>query len=189
MHARFAWVVIQMQIDKRWRQEQGLRRQNDRSENWRKPSRMGRWRTSTSRTSSRPVRDGRLRKFRFLELYAGMGGLSRAVREVAGDLVEVLEPQDIYHECDILTDEDYKWAKGQVEEADWTHAAFPCESFTRARRSEHGAPVVVQDDAHPEGWATTHCPSEERVALGFRAHEKGKFFTMDNRRGSFAWEN
>ena len=47
-----------------------------------------------------------------------------------------MEPQDIYHDWDILSDEGYKWAQAQVEEADWTHAAFPCKSFTRARRSD-----------------------------------------------------
>lgn len=45
--------------------------------------------------SHRP--DPPVRKLRFLELFAGMGGLSRAVKDLVGDLVEVLEPQDLYH--------------------------------------------------------------------------------------------
>lgn len=134
-----------------------------------------------------------VRKLRFLELYAGMGGLSRAVQEIAGDLVEVLEPQDLYHEWDILSEEGFNKAKQWVEEADWTHAAFPCKSFSRARRSDmHGTVEVIRSDERPEGWG--HWLAEEgnevlkrTVALGFRAHGRGKFFTMENPADSFAW--
>ena len=145
--------------------------------------------------------DPRMRKLRFLELFAGMGGLSTAVRELAGDLVEVLEPKDIYDNWDIRTEEGFQAACTAVDEADWTHAAFPCKSFSRARRSDqYGTAVEVRSDSHPEGWG--HPLAEEgndilkrTIALGFRATERGKFFSMENPKDSYthgrsrSWSN
>ena len=134
------------------------------------------------------------RPYKFLELFAGMGGMSLAIKDVCGDLVEVLEPQDLYHQWDILTDEGFAKAEEWVEEADHTHIAFPCRSFTRSRRTdEHAVVLVVRTDTHPEGWG--HPIAEEgnqilnRVAkLVFKALERRKTVSLENPLDAFSWE-
>lgn len=58
-----------------------------------------------------------------------------------------------------------------MENADWTHAAFPCKSFTRARRTDQfGTVEPVRSESHPEGWG--HPLAE---------------FSLENPGNSFAW--
>ena len=81
-----------------------------------------------------------------------------------------------------------------AREASHLHIAFPCGSFTRARRSdEHGQVRVVRSDAHPEGWG--HPVAErgnqilERIfALCLTVLEHGGTFSLENPADSFAWE-
>ena len=95
-----------------------------------------------------------VRRFKFLELFAGQAGFSGAVELAGGELVEVMNHQDSWTTSwDILVDEDFERARAWVREADHTHLAPPCKSFTKARRSDKfGATKVVRSQAQPEGW-------------------------------------
>ena len=80
----------------------------------------------------------------FLELFAGHAGFSKAVKDVAGDVAEVMEPLDGYYNWDIFVDADFEKAKEAVKRADHTHLAFMCKSFTLARRTDsHGAVDII----------------------------------------------
>lgn len=141
-----------------------------------------------------PVEEVKLpRKYVFLELFAGRAGFSREVVRCCGHLVDVKEPLDIMEEWDILSDSGFEAACKAVGEADHTHMAFPCRSYTRARRSdEHGSVPVIRSDACPQGWG--HPTAEEGnrilercVALAKLCIEKGKTFSFENPEPSFAW--
>ena len=133
------------------------------------------------------------RKFVFVELFAGWGGFSRAVQDVCGELVEVLTPLDQHGGWDIKTEAGMQQAEDMVVEADHNHMAFPCRSFSSARRSdEHGEVPVVRTLECPDGWGMDI--SEEgneilkrSISLAFRGMDKGSTFAMENPEGSFAW--
>lgn len=119
--------------------------------------------------------------------------MSRMMKEILGDKVEVLTPLDIYEGWDILTEEGYQYAESLVKEADHTHMAFPCRSFTPARRSdEFGSVPVVRSLKKPEGWG--HYIAEEGnrhlqavVRLCLVARSLGHTFSLENPWKSFAW--
>lgn len=133
------------------------------------------------------------RKFKFVELFAGMAGLSKVVAELCGDCVDVLDPLDVYEDWDILDDSHYTKSKQLVDTIDWMHLAFPCRSFSRARRSdEHGNVEVVRSEAQPDGWG--HPVAEEgnailkrSAALGYLLCDADKFFSFENPEWSYAW--
>lgn len=133
------------------------------------------------------------RKFVFVELFAGWGGFSRAVQDVCGELVEVLTPLDQHGGWDIKTEAGMQQAEDMVVEADHNHMAFPCRSFSSARRSdEHGEVPVVRTLECRDGWGMDI--SEEgneilkrSISLAFRGMDKGSTFAMENPEGSFAW--
>eukprot|EP00435_Cladocopium_sp_Y103_P074226 s203_g47.t1 len=133
------------------------------------------------------------RKFVFLELFAGKAGFSREVARCCGTMVDVKEPLDIQDNWDILDDAGFEAACKAVEEADHVHIAFPCRSFTRARRTDqHGSVPVVRSEACPQGWG--HPISEEGnkildrcIVLAKLCIEKNKTFSFENPEPSFAW--
>ena len=106
----------------------------------------------------------------FVELFAGSGGLSREIAEVCGGLVHVLEPLDQHGGWDILTDDGFAQAKELVSKADHAHLAFPCRSFSTARRSDqHGDVPVIRSSEKPDGWGFTAC-SGRKFDFGKRHH-------------------
>eukprot|EP00913_Durusdinium_trenchii_P033134 g31021.t2 len=139
-------------------------------------------------------REDSTRKYRFLELFAGKAGLSREIERLCGNLVEVQQPLDVMEDWDILTDEGFVKAKGAVLSADHTHMAFPCRSFSRARRQDgHGSVPVIRSDSRPEGWG--HPTAEEGnrilervIALIYLVEEAGKTWSLENPSTSYAWE-
>ena len=91
--------------------------------------------------------------FKFVELYAGYGGFSAFVKTILGEQCQVMDPLDIHGGWDILTEDGLKRAEQAVIDSDHAHIAWPCRSFTRARRSdEHGEVEVIRSDERPEGW-------------------------------------
>ena len=134
------------------------------------------------------------REFTFLELFAGWAGFSGAVERVNAGSVLVLEPLEEYYGWDVLSESGFDQAKAAVLEASHVHIAFPCHSFTRARRSDqHGAVEQVRSDKHPEGWG--HPVAEKgnailvkAVALAWIALDNGATVSLENPWSSFAWE-
>lgn len=133
------------------------------------------------------------RKYVFLELFAGRAGFSREAVRCGASLVDVREPLDIYESWDILEDKDFEKACIAVGEADHAHIAFPCRSYTRARRTDQfGSVPVIRSDACPQGWG--HPTAEEGnrildrcIALAKVCLEKSKTFSFENPEFSFAW--
>ena len=136
-----------------------------------------------------------VRPFRFLELFAGQAGFSGAVKLAGGDLVEVMNHQDSWTtKWDILVDEDFEKARGWVREADHTHLAPPCKSFTKARRSDKfGTTKVVRSQAQPEGWGDPLTVEGnkivERVSVLLDEAQSARNTTsLENPEDSFIWE-
>ena len=155
--------------------------------------------TSAVSNSDKKIRDAQFekpestRQYKFLELFAGKAGLSREVKRVCGDLVEVLVPLDVQGNWDILQEEGFERAKQVVLKADHTHFAFPCRSFSRARRVDnYGSVPVIRSDERPEGGHPTAEEGnkilEKVIALIYLAEEVGKTWSMENPGMSYAWE-
>lgn len=133
------------------------------------------------------------RKFVFLELFAGMGGFSRQVQKLCGDLVEVQKPLDQFGGWDVTSEDGMEQALQLCVEADFTHLAFPCRSFSAARRTdEHGSVPEVRSAERPDGWG--HPVSEEgnevlkrAIIVAFKMLDKQAFFAMENPESSYAW--
>ena len=129
----------------------------------------------------------------FVELFAGFGGLSREIAEVCGGLVHVLEPLDQHGGWDILTDDGFAQAKELVSKADHAHLAFPCRSFSTARRSDqHGDVPVIRSSEKPDGWGSPLAVEgnlilERAIILAFLLLDKGSTFSMENPENSYAW--
>ena len=120
------------------------------------------------------------RKFVFLELFAGHGGFSRAVTEIAGDVAEVMGPLGGFYNWDIFVDADFEQAKQSVKRADHTHLAFTCSSFTRERWTDENevAQVITSDKI-----------AEKVAALCYLILEAGGTFSLENPWDSYAWEH
>lgn len=130
----------------------------------------------------------------FVELYAGFAGFSNIVREVCGGLVHVLPPLERHHGWEIETAEGMKLALDSVERADHVHIAWPCRSFSRARRSdEHGEVEVVRSSESPMGWGhpvaeegNGHLDRVEKICA--HAENHGATASLENPWDSFAWD-
>ena len=136
-----------------------------------------------------------VRRFKFLELFAGQAGFSGAVELAGGELVEVMNHQDSWTTSwDILVDEDFERARAWVREADHTHLAPPCKSFTKARRSDKfGATKVVRSQAQPEGWGDPLTVEgnkivERAAVLLDEAQVARNTASLENPEDSFIWE-
>eukprot|EP00435_Cladocopium_sp_Y103_P039029 s2094_g10.t1 len=136
-----------------------------------------------------------VRPFRFLELFAGQAGFSGAVALACGHLVEVMNHQDAWTTSwDILNDGDFEAARAWVREADHTHLAPPCKSFTRARRSDkHGTAKILRSPAQPAGWGDPMAEEGNKIAervgiLLDEAEAAGNTSSVENPEDSFIWE-
>ncbi len=132
----------------------------------------------------------------FVELFAGQAGLTRAVQDICGSLVEVRDPHDELFGGNMADDQEFL---AMVEEPadstpDWKHMAPPCRTFTKARRKDRRAKVKqLRSDRRPEGFGckdTTEANllADRTAALGERQVEIGKWFSIENPEGSYIWE-
>lgn len=126
----------------------------------------------------------------FWELFAGKGGVTKAVREaLAGTGHQVWDPLDKHgaRESWDLTEDDVfieTLEKIRKHRPMWIHMAPPCRTFTRARDGRRdGGPGRLRSDAKPEGWGPE---AEEGNLLALRAEafaeeqEKGgRLFTIE----------
>ena len=95
----------------------------------------------------------------FLELFAGSGRLTKAVRMHAA----VYVPQDVFDEkgkfvggvMDLLVPDNQKRLKTLVRQqrVRWLHCAPPCNTFSRARRSDKwGSAKILRSVEFPLGF-------------------------------------
>ena len=96
----------------------------------------------------------------FLELFAGAGGLTAAVRRL--NLI-TFEPQDLLksdesgfnRHFDLGADEHFKELRGLCRRGSvrWLHVAPPCKTFSRARRTDaHTRSRILHSDEVLEGF-------------------------------------
>ena len=102
----------------------------------------------------RPARQWKKRRG-FLELFAGLAGLTMAVQNIATGKAEVLPPGELKNKdgkFDLLDDHCLSCTAKEVDERVlWLHGAPPCHTFTFARRTDkHGKVPILQDPDHPE---------------------------------------
>ena len=135
----------------------------------------------------------------FWELFAGKGGVTKAVREaLAGTGHQVWDPLDKHgaRESWDLTEDDVfieTLEKIRKHRPMWIHMAPPCRTFTRARDGRRdGGPGRLRSDAKPEGWGPE---AEEGNLLALRAEafaeeqEKGgRLFTIEHPLHSYMWD-
>ena len=133
-----------------------------------------------------------VKKFVFLELFAGMAGFSHYVKEKCGDKVLVLTPLDALEGWDILSGEGLALAEKEIMNADHVHIAWPCRSLSRARRSDHhGSVKVVRSEEFPRGWGDPISEEGNRfvdiaVAIAHKCMDLGITFSMENPEDSYA---
>ncbi len=103
--------------------------------------------------SSPKRRSPRKKRFSFLELFAGLAGLSAAVgRILEGCWVAT---HDIKSGSDLADDDEFMriLRMSEKEQIDWTHMAPVCRTMSRARRNDkHGKVRVLRTDDRPEGF-------------------------------------
>ena len=130
--------------------------------------------------------------FTFLELFAGCAGLSREVLRSLKELVKTLTFSAEWCEMDVSVDAEFTALLDA--EVDWLHAAPPCKSFSRARRTDDVASVrVLRSVERPEGFGCTMTKVANTLAL--RTIEKailqvqcGRYFSIEHPLESFMWE-
>ena len=90
--------------------------------------------------------------FIFLELFAGAGGLSKAIKEIPVG-VEARLPIDGWNsDWDMLTTQGFEEALTWADQVDWLHAAPPCRTFSRRRRADQfGKVKQLRSKERPEG--------------------------------------
>ena len=137
----------------------------------------------------------------FLELFAGEAGLTKAVQKLG---FKVMEPGDINVagnvkvNLDLLNNNHFKAIKKLVKskKVRWLHAAPPCKTFSRARRSDGLMRLKrLRSEEHPEGLEPKSELVKEANLLAGRAaqlallqYKAGGAFTLENPETSLIWK-
>jgi hypothetical protein len=150
--------------------------------------------SSTSSSSVRKVHLAVARIFVFLELFAGAAGLSGAIKKFPIDIV-VKKPLDCATgDWDITSADGFEAALNAAADTDWMHAAPPCRTFTRRRRSDKfGSVKVLRSNLHPEGFGDPEAELGNLVARRLAAicrglSDRGKYWSIENPKDSFLWD-
>ena len=139
----------------------------------------------------------------FLELFAGAGGLTAAVRRLS---LPAFEPQDLLksdesgfnRHFDLGVDEHFKELRGLCRRGSvrWLHGAPPCETFSRARRTDaHARFRILRSDEILEGFAPQLQIFKEANFLASRmarlarcVYKAGGWFSIENLEASLMWK-
>ena len=139
----------------------------------------------------------------FLELFAGAGGLTAAVRRLH---LPAFEPQDLLKpdesglnkHFDLSLDEHFKELRSLIRKGNirWLHGAPPCKTFSRARRSDKLARArVLRSDEVPEGFEPKPLIVKEANLLASRMarlarciYKAGGWFSIENPEASLMWK-
>ena len=139
----------------------------------------------------------------FLELFAGAGGLTAAVRRLN---LPAFEPQDLLksdesgfnRHFDLGVDEHFKELRGLCRRGSvrWLHGAPPCKTFSRARRTDAFARSrILRSDEVPEGFEPKLQIVKEANLLASRMarlarciYKAGGWFSIENPEASLMWK-
>ena len=139
----------------------------------------------------------------FLELFAGAGGLTAAVRRLN---LPAFEPQDLLKSdesglnkhFDLGVDEHFKELRGLCRRGSvrWLHGAPPCKTFSRARRTDALARSrILRSDEVPEGFDPKPQIVKEANLLASRMarlarciYKAGGWFSIENPEASLMWK-
>ena len=139
----------------------------------------------------------------FLELFAGAGGLTAAVRRLgmpALDPQDLLKPDDsgLSMEYDLANESHFKELRSMIRmgKIRWLHGGPPCKTFSRARRSDRFAfAKKLRSDEVPEGFEPKPFKVREANLLATRmarlarcAYKAGGWFTIENPEESLMWK-
>ena len=107
------------------------------------------------------------RRRTLLELFAGIAGLTAAVKNFAADKIKILPPGEILNkDFDLRDDECLSATADKVpKKVLWLHGAPPCHTFTFARRDdEWGKVPVLRSEERPEGFGDEKCEEANLLA-------------------------
>ena len=139
----------------------------------------------------------------FLELFAGAGGLTAAVRRLG---LPALDPQDLLKpdesglskEYDLAIESHFKELRSMIRmgKIRWLHGAPPCKTFSRARRSDRFAfSKKLRSDDVPAGFEPKPFKVREANLLATRmarlarcAYKAGGWFSIENPEESLMWK-
>jgi hypothetical protein len=138
----------------------------------------------------------------FLELFAGAAGLTRAVAAqgcVTMDPVETrLGDSHAMTSTDIADDAVFARIKKEIRQGKvrWLHAAPPCRTFTKARRTDRfGSAPVLRSSEVPEGEpevelqvANANELMRRTAVLAKACIRAGAWFSIENPERSYAWD-
>ena len=132
----------------------------------------------------------------FLEMFAGLAGLTLAMSAILQGCVQVLPPGEIRKDLawDLEDDGVVARVARQIEASVlWLLSAPPCRTFTKARRTDrHGTVPVLRSRKHPEGFGQAqvlraNLLAERAAALSELAWKQGADFSVENPVDSFLW--
>ena len=139
----------------------------------------------------------------FLELFAGAGGLTAAVRRLN---LPVFESQDLAksdesgfnRHFDLGAGEHFKELRGLCRRGSvrWLHGASPCKTFSRARRTDaYARSRILRSDEAPTGFAPQPRIVKEANLLASRMARLARFvykvggrFSIENPEASLMWK-
>ena len=139
----------------------------------------------------------------FLELFAGAGGLTAAARRLnlpAFELQDLLKSDEsgFNRHFDFGADEHLKELRGLCRRGSvrWLHGAPPCETFSRARRTDaHARSRILRFDEIPEGFESksqivngANLLASRKARLARSIYTAGGWFSIENLEASLMWE-
>lgn len=134
------------------------------------------------------------KRFTFLELFAGLAGLTLAVGRL-GSLFTALSPNDSLYGDDMSDPDEFARIVRvlESEDVDWAHMAPVCRTMSAARRSDASGHVpVLRSPDKPEGWSEEAMQvndlAERCVVIAEEQMKRGKFFSIENPKDSFIWQ-
>ena len=138
----------------------------------------------------------------FLELFAGAGGLTAAVKRMGVPVRPALDVAGKGIDADYADLMDDKVFRNLLKAAKrgrirWLHGGPPCKTFTRARRKDkHGRARTLRSDQHPDGLPGVRDARlvegnllAKRFAQIARAvHRAGGWWSLENPARSVMWD-
>ncbi len=133
-----------------------------------------------------------------MELFKGMGGLSRqvhvrAICTLTVGTVEVLSRAGgPFDDINVADDEDFTKILGA--NALWVHGAPPCGTFTVARRDDEFAKIKkLRTSERPEGFGCARTAMANKLALrmqevALQQIKRKQYFSIENPYGSLMWQ-